>query len=75
MKTATVRALKHRGGLLPDNLSDLLEWKVPRWEGLKRRNARMWKIIVGDPRENRRNERNLSATTPEGISEIFRTRD
>ena len=73
MKIATVRALKHRSGPLPDNLSDLLERKAPRREGLKRRNARMWKIIVGDPRQNCCDWRSLSTTVLEGISEILGT--
>ena len=73
VETATMGALNCCGGSLRDNLSDLHERKAPQWEGLKLPGVRMWKIIVGDPRQNRRDGRNLSATMPEGISEILRT--
>ena len=73
VKTATTRALKRRGDLLRDNLHNSPERKALLQEGLKHRDVRMWKIIVGDPRQNRRDGRNLSATMPEGISEILRT--
>ena len=50
VKTAIVGALKCRSGPLCDNLSDLLERKMPQQEGLKCRGARIWKITVGDAR-------------------------
>ena len=55
VKTAMTGALKCYGSLLRDNLHNSPERTVPLWEGLKRRGIRMWKIIVGDPRQNRRN--------------------
>ena len=75
VKTSMTGALKHHGGLLCDNLRNSPERKVQRREGLKRCGARMWKIIVGDPRQNRHGGRNLSASAAEGISEILGTRD
>ena len=54
VRTTMAGALKHRGSLLRDNLRNLPERKALRWEGLKCRDACMWKIIVGDPRQNRR---------------------
>ena len=68
MKTTTAKALKCRGGPLRDNLSDLPERKTLWREGLKHHGARIWKIIVEDPRQNHRGRRNLFAATPEGIS-------
>ena len=73
VETATTGALKCCGGSLRDNLSDLHERKAPQREGLKLPGVRMWKIIVGDPRQNRRDGRNLSTAMPEGISKILRT--
>ena len=73
VKTATTRALKRRDGLLRDNLHNSLERKEPLWEGLKRRSVHMWKIIDGNPRQNRCGWRSLSAATLEGISEILGT--
>ena len=71
--TAMAGALKRLGGPLHDNLIDLLEKKTSWLEGLKRYGAHMWKIIVGDPRQNHCGGRNLSAAAPEGILEILRT--
>ena len=68
VKTAMTGALKRCGCPLCDNLSDLPERKALWQEGLKRCGTCMWKIIVGDPRQNCRSGRNLSITTPEGIS-------
>ena len=68
VETATAGALKCCGGSLCDNLSDLHERKAPQREGLKLRDVRMWKIIVGDLRQNRRDGRNLSTAMSEGIS-------
>ena len=73
VKTATVGVLKRCGGLLHDNLHNSPERKAPLWEGLKCRTVHMWKIIVGDPRQNRRGWRSLSAATLKGISEILGT--
>ena len=64
VRTTMAGALKHRGSLLRDNLRNLPERKALRWEGLKCRDACMWKIIVGDPRQNRCGRRNLSAWCP-----------
>ena len=75
VRIAMVGALKHHGSLLRDNLRNLPKRKALRWEGLKCHDARMWKIIAGDPRQNRCGRRNLSAVVPKGISEILRTRD
>uniref|UniRef100_F6HT66 Uncharacterized protein n=1 Tax=Vitis vinifera TaxID=29760 RepID=F6HT66_VITVI len=75
MKTATTRALKRRDDLLRDNLHNSPERKALLREGLKRRDVRMWKIIVGDPRQNHCGWRSLSAATLEGISEILGTQD
>ena len=75
VKIAAAGALKRRSGLFRDNLRNSPERKVQRREGLKRCGARMWKIIVGDPRQNRHGGRNLSASAAEGISEILGTRD
>ena len=52
VRTAMAEALKRCNGLLRDNLHNLPERKEPQREGLKCRDARMWKIIVGDPRQN-----------------------
>ena len=41
----------------------------------KRRSARMWKIIVGDLRQNHYGGRNLFVVAPKGISEILKTQD
>ena len=60
VKTATVGALKRRDGLLHDNLCNSPERKASLWERLKRRGIWMWKIIVGNPRQNRRGWRSLS---------------
>ena len=68
VKTATAGALKSRGGLLRDNLRNSPERKAPLKEGLKCHGVRMWEIIVGDPRQNRRGWRSLSAEVLEGIS-------
>ena len=73
VKTATVGALKRRDGLLHDNLRNSPERKAPLREGLKRRDICMWKIIVGDLRQNHRGWRSLSAVALEGISEILGT--
>ena len=73
VETATAGALKCCGGSLCDNLSDLHERKAPQREGLKRRDICMWKIIVGDLRQNHRGWRSLSAVALEGISEILGT--
>ena len=73
MKTATTRALKRRDDLLRDNLHNSPERKALLREGLKRRDVRMWKIIVGDPRQNCRDWRSLSTTVLEGILEILGT--
>ena len=70
VKTATTRALKRRGG---DNLRNSPERKALLQEGLKCHGVRMWKIIVGDPRQNCRDWRSLSTTVLEGISEILGT--
>ena len=51
VKTATTRALKRRGGLVRDNLHNSPKRKALLRERLKRRDVRMWKIIVGDPRQ------------------------
>ena len=75
VETATTGALKCCGGSLRDNLSDLHERKAPQREGLKLPGVRMWKIIVGDSRQNRHGWRCLSAAAPEGILEILGTRD
>ena len=75
VKTAMTGALKSRGGLLRDNLHNSPENKAPLREWLKRRSVCVWKIIVGDLRQNRRDWRSLSAVTLEGISEILGTRD
>ena len=75
VKIATAGALKRHGGLLRDNLRNSPERKAPLWEGLKRRGIRMWKIIVGDPRQNHREWRSLSTAALEGISEILGTRE
>ena len=75
VKTATAGALKCHGGLLRDNLHNLLEKKTLLREGLKCCGVRMWKIIVGDPRQNHREWRSLSTAALEGISEILGTRD
>ena len=68
VRTTMAGALKHRGSLLRDNLRNLPERKALRWEGLKCRDACMWKIIVGESRLNYRDRRNLVVVTPEGIS-------
>ena len=60
VKIATARALKRRGSLLCDNLCNSPERKASLWERLKRRGIRMWKIIVGNPRQNRLDWRSLS---------------
>ena len=75
VKIATAGALKRHGGLLRDNLRNSPERKAPLWEGLKRRGIRMWKIIVGDSRQNHRGWRSLSSVALEGISKILGTRD
>ncbi|RVW68546.1 hypothetical protein CK203_063694 [Vitis vinifera] len=49
------------------------ERKRTAMEGLKRRSVHMWKIIDGNPRQNRCGWRSLSAATLEGISEILGT--
>ena len=67
-RTAMAGALKCRGGLLRDNLCNLPKRKALRQEGLKHRGARMWKIIVGDLRQNCCGGRNLSVVAPKGIS-------
>ena len=75
VKTAMAGALKRRGGLLCDNLRNSPKRKALLREGLKRHSVRMWKIIVGDSRQNCRDWRNLSTTVLEGISEILGTRE
>ena len=75
VKIATAGALKRHGGLLRDNLRNSPERKALLREKLKRCGVRMWKIIVRDPRQNRRGWRSLSAVALEGISEILGTRD
>ena len=73
VKTAMTGALKHRDSLLRDNLHNSPKRKALLREGLKHRDVRMWKIIVGDPRQNRCGWRSLFAVTLEGISEILGT--
>ena len=60
VKTAMAGALKRRGGLLCDNLRNSPKRKALLREGLKRHSVRMWKIIVGNPRQNRLDWRSLS---------------
>ena len=75
VKTAKMGALKRHDDLLRDNLRNSPEKKAPLQEWLKRRSVCMWKIIVGDLRQNRRDWRSLSAMKLEGISEILGTWD
>ena len=71
VKTAAAGALKRRSGLLRDNLRNSPKRKALLREKLKRCGVRMWKITVGDPRQNHCSWRSLSAVAPEGISEIL----
>ena len=75
VKTAMEEALKRRGGLLRDNLRNSPKKKAPLREELKRCGVWMWKIIVGDPRQNCRCWKSWSTAVLEGISEILGTRD
>ena len=75
VKTAKMGALKRHDDLLRDNLRNSPERKASLREELKCCGLRMWKIIVGDPRQNRRSWRSLSVVEPEGISKILGTRD
>ena len=68
VKTAKMGALKRHDDLLRDNLRNSPERKASLREELKCCGLRMWKIIVGDPRQNRRGWRSLSAAALEGIS-------
>ena len=75
VKTAAAGALKRRNGLLRDNLHNSPKRKALLREKLKHRGVRMWKITVGDPRQNHCTWKSLSTAAPEGISEILGTRD
>ena len=65
VKIAAAGALKRRSGLFRDNLRNSPERKALLREKLKRRGVLMWKITVGDPRQNRCGWRSLSVAAPE----------